>query len=170
MNLSATECITLVVVTINNCVIRMARCLYGNTGKNVCWRGKHQNLRREWNGVNPLGFFSQPQYPWTLSQGNLLLSLRATSQIVRGHGSKALHILNLCNRSRWSAPFSSQFTFGELDPGTQWIGVRVAPNANVDMFMTQIKVQSSASNNHCYMCPIHVLPFTFRTLSIKNIY
>jgi hypothetical protein len=148
----------------------MARCLYSNTGKNVRWKGKHQNLGEIWNGANPWGFFSQPQYPCTLSQDNLLLSPRATSQRLCGHGSKALHILNISNRSRWSAPFSSQFTFGELDPGTHWIGVGVAPIASVDMFITQIKVQSSASNNHCYMCPIHVLPFTFRTLSIKNIY
>lgn len=123
-----------------------------------------------WNGANPWGFFSQPQYPCTLSQDNLLLSLRATSQRLCGHGSKALHILNLSNRSQWSAPFSSQFTFGEFDPDTHWIRAGVAPNANVDMVVTQIKVQSSASNHHCYMCPIHVLPFTFRTLSIKKIY
>lgn len=112
MNLSATDYITLVVVTINNCVIRMARCLYGNTGKNVCWRGKHQNLGEIWTGANPWGFFTQPQYPCTLSQDNLLLSQRAISQRLCGHGSKALQILNLSNRSRWSAPFSSQFTLG----------------------------------------------------------
>jgi hypothetical protein len=46
----------------------------------------------------------------------------------------------------------------------------VAPNANVDMVVTQIKVQSSASNHHCYMRPIDVLSFTFRALSSKNIY
>ena len=149
MNLSATEYITLVVVTINNCVIRMARCLYVNTVKNVRQRGKHQNLREIWNRANPWGFFS-PQYPCTLSQDNLLLSLRATPQRLCGHGSKALHILNLSNRSRWSAPFSSQFTFVELDPGTHWIGVGVAPYAKVDIVMTQIKVQSSSSHHHCY--------------------
>ena len=108
------------VVTINNYVIRMARCLYGNTGKNVRWRGKHQNLEEIWNGTNPWGFFSQPQHP---HPGQL-------ASVPKGHITKtlwALHILNLSNRSWWSAPFPSQFTFGELDPGTHWIGVGWLP-------------------------------------------
>lgn len=52
MNLSAIEYITMVVVTINSCVIKMVRCLYGSTGKNVRWRGKHQNLGEIWNGAS----------------------------------------------------------------------------------------------------------------------
>lgn len=63
MILIATEYITLVVVTVNNSVIRMVRYLYSNTGNNVCWRGKHQNLRDVWKGANPWGFFHNLSTP-----------------------------------------------------------------------------------------------------------